>query len=176
MNCFEQDDPFMIDPLREDHIIEPSEERYNFTVSPHSSTFTWSYYIQGASQEWLLNWGRRGRLRLQQSSVRSFEMKHQWTDQLVEPNPIFYPKGTVGTVLLVIWELSQGQWRGPHGPRRQQVRPRGREGRGEGPDKQNSSYQETQSPQEIPLYLWYFVNERIIESRQHHLIGRNLVN
>ena len=31
-----QDDPFMIGALKEDHIIEPSEQPYNFTVSPQS--------------------------------------------------------------------------------------------------------------------------------------------
>ena len=101
MNCFEQDDPFLIEALKKDHIIEPSKQPYNFTVSSHSvSTFGQlgqpvyldlvifketvknGFFIEAGAADFETD-----------SNSLLFELKHQWTGLLVEPNPIVYPKG-----------------------------------------------------------------------------------
>ena len=50
MNCFEQSDPFLIDALKENHIKEPSDKPYNFSV-PVAEVATGGQY----GQPWYLD-------------------------------------------------------------------------------------------------------------------------
>ena len=50
LNCFEQSDPFLINALKEDHIKQPSDKPYNFSV-PESEVATGGQY----GQPWYLD-------------------------------------------------------------------------------------------------------------------------
>ena len=101
LNCFEQSDPFLINALKEDHIKQPSDKPYNFSV-PESEVATGGQY----GQPWYLD-NVIFKEQVKQgffieagaddfegdSNSLHFELEHGWTGLLVEPNPTIYPKG-----------------------------------------------------------------------------------
>ena len=101
LNCFQQSDPFLINALKQDHIKEPSEQAYNFSV-PVAEVATGGQY----GQPWYLDnvifkeqvkngffiEAGADDFELDSNSLH-FELEHGWSGLLVEPNPTIYPKG-----------------------------------------------------------------------------------
>ena len=101
LNCFEQEDPFLIDALKEHHIKKPSNEAYNFSV-PEPEVDTLGQYGQPLYLDSVIFKGRvktgffieAGAYDFElDSNSLHFELEYGWTGLLVEPNPIIYPKG-----------------------------------------------------------------------------------
>ena len=97
----EQDDPYLINVLKESHIRQPSDQPYNFSV-PETEVATAGQY----GQPWYLDsvifkekvkngfFIEAGADDFEfDSNSLHFELEHGWTGLLVEPNPTIYPKG-----------------------------------------------------------------------------------
>ena len=101
LNCFQQDDPFLIESLKEHHIQPPSDQAYNFSVpEPEVDTMGQfgqplyldmvifkgevqaGFFIEAGAHDFELD-----------SNTLHFELDRGWTGLLVEPSPAIYPKG-----------------------------------------------------------------------------------
>jgi len=101
LNCFEQDAEFLSNALAKDHLRPPSTLPYNFSV-PVEEVNTWGQYGQPAYIDEVFF---KGQLKdgffieagaddfETDSNTLLFELKHNWTGILVEPNPTIFPKG-----------------------------------------------------------------------------------
>ena len=101
LNCFEQDDPILIDSLREHHVKEPSEQPYNFSV-PEPEVVTIGQVGQPLYLDLVIFKGQveagffieAGASDFEKdSNTLHFELDRGWTGLLVEPNPALYPLG-----------------------------------------------------------------------------------
>jgi len=101
LNCFEQDDDFVINALRNDHLRPPSTEKYNFS-SPNKEVSIFGQFGQPVYLDMVIFKGQvqdgffieAGADDFEtDSNTILFEMKHKWSGLLVEPNPTIYPKG-----------------------------------------------------------------------------------
>jgi len=101
LNCFEQDDEFVISALRDDHLRPPSTEKYNFS-SPDNTVNVFGQFGQPVYLDTVIFKGQvKNGFFIEagaddfetDSNTLLFEMEHQWTGLLVEPNPTIYPKG-----------------------------------------------------------------------------------
>ena len=101
LNCFDQDDPILIDSLRELHIQKPSELPYNFSV-PEAELDTFGHFGQPLYLDLVIFKGQvqdgffieAGASDFEEgSNSLPFELYQGWTGLLVEPNPTIYPKG-----------------------------------------------------------------------------------
>jgi len=101
LNCFKQEDVFLINALKENYLKPPSSENYNFSV-PIEKLNTFGQFGQpefldkvifkGAVKDGFFIEAGAGDFE-EDSNTLLFELKHNWTGLLVEPNPIIYPKG-----------------------------------------------------------------------------------
>jgi len=102
LNCLNHDDDTLITTLKSDYLHHPSLEEYNTTMIP--STIP-QYSSQYGQDSFLDKFIFKGQLKkgffieagaddfVDGSNTLWFEMEHQWTGVLVEPNPARYPKG-----------------------------------------------------------------------------------
>ena len=101
MNCFEQEDPFLIEALKEHHIKEASDKAYNVSGA-EAEVVTSGQYGQAAYLDTVIFKEKleagffieagAGDFQLDSNSLH-FELEHGWTGLLVEPNPDVFPKG-----------------------------------------------------------------------------------
>ena len=103
MNCFEQEDPFLISTLKKDFLKPPppATTPYNFTRTEKADLLPGQYgqpiyldrvifkeqvkngfFIEAGADDFEVD-----------SNTLFFELKHGWTGLLVEPNPTIFPKG-----------------------------------------------------------------------------------
>jgi len=101
LNCFEQEAEFLSNALAKDHLRPPSTLPYNFSV-PVEEVNTWGQYGQPAYIDEVFFRGQlKGGFFIEagaddfetDSNTLLFELKHNWTGILVEPNPTIFPKG-----------------------------------------------------------------------------------
>jgi len=101
LNCFEQGEEFLINALANDHLRPPSVLPYNFSV-PVEEVNTWGQYGQPAYIDEVFFKGQvkdgffieAGADDFEtDSNTLLFELQHNWTGILVEPNPTIFPKG-----------------------------------------------------------------------------------
>ena len=101
MNCFEQEDEFVINALRDDHLRPPSTEKYNFS-NPDNKVNVFGQFGQPVYLDMVIFKGQvKNGFFIEagaddfetDSNTLLFEIEHQWTGLLVEPNPTIYPKG-----------------------------------------------------------------------------------
>jgi len=101
LNCFEQGEEFLINALAKDHLRPPSILPYNFSV-PVEEVNTWGQYGQPAYIDEVFFKGQvkdgffieAGADDFEtDSNTLLFELHHNWTGILVEPNPTIFPKG-----------------------------------------------------------------------------------
>ena len=101
LNCFGQEDPFLINALKSQHLRPPSSPNYNFSV-PEDKV---SLFGQFGQPEFLDKVIFKGAVKNgffieagaddfeTDSNSLLFEKRHNWSGLLVEPNPVSYPKG-----------------------------------------------------------------------------------
>jgi len=99
LNCFDQEDEFLIGQLRDNHLHLPSKEKYNFTSNSVLTSGQFGqpvyidmvifkgqvkngFYIEAGADDFETD-----------SNTLLFEIDHGWQGLLVEPNPTIYPKG-----------------------------------------------------------------------------------
>lgn len=101
LNCFEQEDEFVINALRNDHLRPPSTEKYNFS-SPNNQVNVFGQYGQPMYLDMVIFKGQvKNGFFIEagaddfetDSNTLLFEIEHKWSGLLVEPNPTIYPKG-----------------------------------------------------------------------------------
>jgi len=101
LNCFEQGEEFLVNALAKDHLRPPSVLPYNFSV-PVEEVNTWGQYGQPAYIDEVFFKGQvkdgffieAGADDFEtDSNTLLFELQHNWTGILVEPNPTIFPKG-----------------------------------------------------------------------------------
>jgi len=101
LNCFEQEDEFVINALRDDHLRPPSTEKYNFS-NPDNKVNVFGQFGQPVYLDMVIFKGQvKNGFFIEagaddfetDSNTLLFEIEHQWTGLLVEPNPTIYPKG-----------------------------------------------------------------------------------
>ena len=99
LNHLEQDDPLLVEAVRERHLIAPSTEPYNwgkYGQAPHerklSGQFNQAKFVEGMFQVgqnldngFFIEAGAWDGVHL--SNTLLFELRHNWTGLLVEPNP-----------------------------------------------------------------------------------------
>ena len=101
LNCFEQDDPFLINELKTKNLKHPSVDPYNWTVEDpeelHYGQFGQPVYLDNVIFKKQVKNGffiEAGADDFEKdSNSLLFEMKYGWSGLLVEPNPAVYPKG-----------------------------------------------------------------------------------
>ena len=101
LNCFKQDDPFLIHALKENYLEPPSKENYNFSV-PLEKLNTFGQFGQPVFLDQVIFKGKvkngffieagAGDFE-EDSNTLLFELDHGWSGLLVEPDPVIYPKG-----------------------------------------------------------------------------------
>jgi len=104
LNCLDQDDSNLVSRLQSDYLHPPSAEGYNLSMIPSTEPQSYShsgqdifldkfvfkgqvnegFFIEAGADDFVVG-----------SNTLWFEMKHQWTGVLVEPNPTRFPKGFV---------------------------------------------------------------------------------
>jgi hypothetical protein len=92
----------LISTLQSDYLLPPSQEEYNKTMIPSSTP---QYSGAHGEDRFLDKFIFKGKLKqgffveagaddfVEFSNTLWFEMQHQWTGVLVEPNPTRFPKG-----------------------------------------------------------------------------------
>ena len=102
MNCFKDNEEYLIETLKNDHLQPPSDKPYNFTSSiDHVDNLIGQFgqpiYLDSVIFKGQVENGffiEAGADDFEyESNTLFFEMKYGWTGLLVEPNPIIYPKG-----------------------------------------------------------------------------------
>jgi len=102
LNCFEQEDNFVIEALRNDHLRPPSTERYNFSNQENNNQVNvFGQFGQPVYLDMVVFKGLRDGFFIEagaddfetDSNTLLFELQRGWTGLLVEPNPTIYPKG-----------------------------------------------------------------------------------
>jgi len=103
LNCFEQDDQFLISTLKKDFLKPPppTTTPYNFTKTENWDLLPGQYgqpiyldrviFKEQVKNGFFIEAGADDFE--QDSNTILFEMKHGWTGLLVEPNPTIFPKG-----------------------------------------------------------------------------------
>ena len=100
LNCFDQDDPFLIEAVKADLLHAPSTEPYNFTASSRAELLAGEYlqpvYLDSVIFKKKVKEGffiEAGAHDFEQASNSLlFEAEHGWRGLLVEPNPTAFPK------------------------------------------------------------------------------------
>merc|ERR1712117_258001 len=102
LNCFEQEDNFVIEALRNDHLRPPSTERYNFSNQENNNQVNvFGQFGQPVYLDMVVFKGLRDGFFIEagaddfetDSNTLLFELQRGWTGILVEPNPTIFPKG-----------------------------------------------------------------------------------
>ena len=92
LNNLEQDDPKLVQILKEKYLIPPSQEAYNFSKKAHldlrgqfGQPLLIEHMLNGKKNGFFIEAGAYDGEIISNSLL--FEIKHQWTGLLVEPNP-----------------------------------------------------------------------------------------
>ena len=101
LNCFHQEDPFLITELKNNNLIPPPTEPYNWTVNDIEPLLYGQYgqpvYIDQVIFKGQVENGffiEAGADDFEKdSNSLLFELRRGWTGLLVEPNPTIFPKG-----------------------------------------------------------------------------------
>ena len=101
LNCFEQEDQFLIEELRRSSkLVSPSKEAYNWTVDDVELMLEGEYgqavfidkvlFKENLNNGFFIEAGAADSER--ESNSLLFEVKRGWSGLLVEPSPIMYPR------------------------------------------------------------------------------------
>ncbi len=95
LNELEQDDPKLIDAIRKKYLIEPSTKPYNWGRGNRAGMRTQGQYGQAIFVDAMLEGNLKNGFFIEAGAVDGvrlsnslhFELRHNWTGLLVEPNP-----------------------------------------------------------------------------------------
>ena len=101
LNNLDRENPFLINALRSDHIQPTSGKKYNFSVTVENVNKFGQFgqpefldqviFKRAVKDGFFIEAGADDFER--DSNTLLFEIEHNWTGLLVEPNPVAYPKG-----------------------------------------------------------------------------------
>ena len=122
LNCLDQEDPFLIHTLQFHNLVPPSQDKYNFSVPAEDvqlfgqfgqPEFLDRVIFKGAVKDGFFIEAGADDFETD-SNTLLFEMKHNWSGLLVEPNPVSYPKGLTKKRRAWFSPTCLGTKQGPH--------------------------------------------------------------